>query len=257
MPDGPLLYFVSVAIVFAVCAWAGWEVAGRRARKPQILPDRVWLCDGLQVVQRPDPPTCYRCHRRARSMPASWCPIPSFRVDQQLGRPKGSTDLGASSPWLAGEEPLRDAWLSERARATEQALQASEPAPAFWTEPAADSGRPRRRRADVTDRGDAGRTPTPDRIAPARRRSEPGLADADGRPTRRSADPARRRPADQPGGGSSASPSTTSTFGSASRIAGVGDDLPRAAAAAEDDPGAIHHPRVDQDRQVRRAGRRP
>lgn len=139
MPDGPLLYLVSVAIVFAVCAWAGWEVAGRRARKPQILPDRVWLCDACKSFNDPTHLTCYRCHRPREVDARFVAPDPNFRVDQQLGRQKGSTDLGASSPWLAGEEPLRDEWLTERARATEQALEESEPAPAFWTDRAADS----------------------------------------------------------------------------------------------------------------------
>lgn len=135
MPDSPLLYLVSVAVVFAICAWAGWAVAGRRASKPQILPDRVWLCAACKSFNDPTHLTCYRCHQPRPVDPTYVTPDPDFHVDQQLGRQKGSTQLGASSPWLAGEEPLRDAWLSERARATEQALQASEPAPAFWTAP--------------------------------------------------------------------------------------------------------------------------
>ena len=140
MPDDPLVYLAATAIIFALCAWAGWEVAGRRARKPDILPDRVWLCDGCKSFNDPTHLTCYACHR-PRPVDARYItPDPKFHVDQQLGRRKGSTQLGASSPWLAGEEPLRDAWLSERARASEQALEGSEPAPAFWTQPAADHG---------------------------------------------------------------------------------------------------------------------
>ena len=55
--------------------------------------------------------------------------------------------------------------------------------------------------------------------------------------------------------GSVARPSTTSTPGSASRIAGARDHLPRPRPAAEDDPLAGHHPRVDPDRQVPAAAR--
>jgi hypothetical protein len=116
MPDDPLVYLVATAIVFGLCAWAGWEVAGRRARKPDILPDRVWLCDGCKSFNDPTHLTCYACHRVRPDDARYVAPDPNFHVDQQLGRQKGSTQLGASSPWLAGEEPLRDAWLTERAR---------------------------------------------------------------------------------------------------------------------------------------------
>jgi hypothetical protein len=162
MPDAPLVYLVSVAVVFAVCAWAGWEVAGRRARKPDILPERVWLCDRCKSFNDPTHLTCYRCHE-PRPVDATYVtPDPEFHVDQQLGRQKGSTQLGASSPWLAGEEPLRDAWLTERARASEQALEASEPAPAFWTGQSATAEPQHEAAADVE------RDPTsaPDRAPP-------------------------------------------------------------------------------------------
>jgi hypothetical protein len=144
MPDSPLLYLIAVAVVFAVAAWAGWAIAGRRPPKPSVLPDRVWLCEGCQSFNDPTHVTCYRCHR-PRPIDARYVePDPEFHVDQQLGRPKGSTQLGASNPWLAGEEPLRDAWLAERARASEPASEPApdraapapedvQPAPAFWT----------------------------------------------------------------------------------------------------------------------------
>ena len=138
MSGDTLLYFGAVVVVFAFAAWAGWAVAGRRAARPKLLPDRVWLCPACSSFNDPTHQTCYRCHQPRPDDARFIAPDPEFKVDQQLGRPKGSTQLGASSPWLAGEEPLRDAWLSERARASEQALEASEPAPAFWTtEPAA------------------------------------------------------------------------------------------------------------------------
>lgn len=133
MSSDLFLYFGAVVVVFAFAAWAGWAVAGRRASTPKILPDRVWLCAACKSFNDPTHATCYRCHQPRPDDARFVVPDPEFRIDQQLGRAKGSTQLGASSPWLAGEEPLRDAWLSEQARASEQALQASEPAPAFWT----------------------------------------------------------------------------------------------------------------------------
>ena len=54
-------------------------------------------------------------------------PDPEFHLDQQLGRSKTSVSWGASSPWLAADEPLRDAWLA--ARAAEGAPVASEAGP--------------------------------------------------------------------------------------------------------------------------------
>lgn len=140
MPGDTLVYFGAVVVVFAFAAWAGWAVAGRRKTEPKLLPDRVWLCDACKSFNDPTHTTCYRCHQPRPADATYLAPEPEFRVDQQLGRPKGSTQLGRSSAWLAGEEPLRDAWLSEQARASEQALQASEPAPAFWTtEPGPDA----------------------------------------------------------------------------------------------------------------------
>ena len=122
MPDSPLLYLTAVALVFAIAAWAGWAIAGRRAAKPSVLPDRVWLCDGCRSFNDPTHTTCYRCHRPRPADAREVEPDPEFRVAQQLGRQKGSTQLGASgTPWLAGEEPLRDAWLADRARASEPA----------------------------------------------------------------------------------------------------------------------------------------
>ena len=145
MPDSPLLYLIAVAVVFAIAAWAGWAIAGRRAPKPSVLPDRVWLCDNCHSFNDPTHATCYRCHRPRPIDAREIEPDPEFRVDQQLGRPKGSTQLGASgTPWLAGEEPLRDAWLADRARASEPAPEEPppgpedvQPAPAFWTATAA------------------------------------------------------------------------------------------------------------------------
>lgn len=134
MPDNGLLFFVAAAIVLGFGAWAGWNVAGRRTAKPAILPDRVWLCDACKSFNDPTHATCYRCHRPRPADARYVEPDPEFHVTQQLGRTKGSTNLGASSPWLAGEEPLRDVWLTEQARAAEQAIAASDVAPAFSTE---------------------------------------------------------------------------------------------------------------------------
>jgi hypothetical protein len=134
MPDAPL-FLIAASVVLLFSAWAGWNVGGRRNRKPPILPDRVWLCDACKSFNDPTHVACYRCHR-PRSVDAREVePDPEFKIDQQLGRSKSSLDWGPSSPWLAAEEPLRDAWLSERARPTEAALAASEPDPEFWIEP--------------------------------------------------------------------------------------------------------------------------
>jgi len=140
VPDNPLLFLAVTAIVLGFGAWAGWNFAGRRTAKPAILPDRVWLCDACKSFNDPTHATCYRCHRPRPADARYVEPDPDFHVTQQLGRPKGSTNLGASNPWLAGEEPLRDVWLSEQARATEQAIAASDPAPAFWSGDAEDAG---------------------------------------------------------------------------------------------------------------------
>lgn len=137
MPDNPIIYVIIAAIVLGFGAWAGWSFGGRRHEKPAILPDRVWLCDSCKSFNDPTHLTCYRCHEPRRADAREVEPDPEFHVDQHLGRSKTSVSWGASSPWLAAEEPLRDAWLSERARASEQALADSEPAPAFWSDPAA------------------------------------------------------------------------------------------------------------------------
>ena len=167
MSSDLVLYFGAVVVVFAFAAWAGWAVAGRRASTPKILPDRVWLCAACKSFNDPTHATCYRCHQPRPDDAQFVVPDPEFRIDQQLGRSKGSTQLGASSPWLAGEEPLRDAWLSEQARASEQALQASEPAPAFWTAaPRSGAAGPTRRRSRPGHRADA-----PRRVAARRLRA--------------------------------------------------------------------------------------
>ncbi len=119
MTDDVFLYFGSVVVVFAVAAWAGWAVAGRRAPKPQVLPDHVWLCESCTSFNDPTHLTCYRCHRPRAVDAREVEPDPDFKIDQQLGRSKSSLDWGASSPWLAADEPLRDAWLAERARSIE------------------------------------------------------------------------------------------------------------------------------------------
>lgn len=135
MPDNALAFFIIAAIVLGFGAWAGWNFGGRRNEKPAILPDRVWLCDNCTSFNDPTHLTCYRCHESRRADAREVEPDPEFHIDQHLGRSKTSVSWGASSPWLAAEEPLRDAWLSERARASEQALADSEPAPAFWSDP--------------------------------------------------------------------------------------------------------------------------
>lgn len=121
MPGDALLFLVLMIVVFVLAAWAGWSVAARRERKPPILPDRVWLCEACKSFNDPTHATCYRCHRPRPIDAREVVPDPEFHIDQQLGRTKGSTNLGASSPWLASEEPLRDAWLTERAGATKLA----------------------------------------------------------------------------------------------------------------------------------------
>lgn len=135
MPDNPIIYVVIAAIVLGFGAWAGWNFGGRHHEEPAILPDRVWLCDSCNSFNDPTHLTCYRCHEPRRADAREVEPDPEFHIDQHLGRSKTSVSWGASSPWLAAEEPLRDAWLSERARASEQALADSEPAPAFWSDP--------------------------------------------------------------------------------------------------------------------------
>lgn len=127
MPTDPIVFMVLTVVVLAVCAWAGWNVAGRRERKPPILPDRVWLCEACKSFNDPTHATCYRCHRPRPIDAREVVPDPEFHIDQQLGGQKTSTQLGRSSPWLAGEEPLRDAWLAERARAGEHAPAVSAP----------------------------------------------------------------------------------------------------------------------------------
>lgn len=135
MPSDALLFLALTIAVFAFAAWAGWNVAGRRERKPPILPDRVWLCETCKSFNDPTHATCYHCHRPRPIDAREVVPDPEFHIDQQLGRQKTSTQLGASSPWLAGEEPLRDAWLAEQARASELALPAAEAAAASGEPP--------------------------------------------------------------------------------------------------------------------------
>jgi hypothetical protein len=136
MPDA-LVFFVAATVVLLFAAWAGWNVGGRRSGKPSILPDRVWLCDACKSFNDPTHATCYRCHRPRPTDAREIVPDAEFKVDQQLGRSKTSVAWGASSPWLAAEEPLRDAWLTERARPSETALAESKPEPAFWKDPTA------------------------------------------------------------------------------------------------------------------------
>ena len=134
MPDNALAFLVIAAVVLGFGAWAGWNFGGRHKEEPAILPDRVWLCDSCKSFNDPTHLTCYRCHQPRRTDAREVVPDAEFHVDQHLGRSKTSVSWGASSPWLAAEEPLRDAWLSERARASEQALAESEAAPAFWSD---------------------------------------------------------------------------------------------------------------------------
>jgi hypothetical protein len=123
MPDDPLVSFIVGSIVLAIAAWAGWSVGGwRRGRhddRHQVVPAQVWLCDGCLSFNDPTHETCYRCHHPRPADARVVEPDPEFHLDQQLGRSKTSVSWGASSPWLAADEPLRDAWLAERARAAE------------------------------------------------------------------------------------------------------------------------------------------
>jgi len=114
-----LVFLVALTVVFLVCAWAGWNIAARRERKPPVMPDRVWLCDACRSFNDPTHLTCYRCHRPRPVEAREIVPDPEFRIDQRLGSQRTSTQLGASRPWLASEEPLRDAWLAGRAGAAE------------------------------------------------------------------------------------------------------------------------------------------
>ncbi len=127
MPE-PLVFFSAAAVVLLFAAWAGWTVGGRRDRKPPILPDRVWLCDACTSFNDPTHLTCYRCHQPRAIDAREVEPDPEFKIDQQLGKSKTSIGWGASSPWLAADEPLRDAWLAERARSPGAAPAESDPA---------------------------------------------------------------------------------------------------------------------------------
>ena len=92
------------------------------------MPDRVWLCDACRSFNDPTHLTCYRCHRPRPVEAREIVPDPEFRVDQQLGSQRTSTQIGASSrPWLAGEEPLRDAWLAGRAEASKSSAPPAAP----------------------------------------------------------------------------------------------------------------------------------
>jgi len=125
MPDTVVFLIVGV-VVLLFASWAGWHVGGWRGKtKPPILPDRVWLCDACKSFNDPTHATCYRCHQPRPADAREIEPDPDFHIDQQLGRSKSSLDWGASSPWPAAEEPLRDAWLSERGRPTEAARAAA------------------------------------------------------------------------------------------------------------------------------------
>ena len=133
MPDDPLISIIVGAIFLAFAAWAGWNVGGwRRGRRDDrhaVVPAQVWLCDGCHSFNDPTNETCYRCHRPRAADARVVEPDPEFHLDQQLGRTKTSVSWGASNPWLAADEPLRDAWLAERARTTEAAPAGSEPGP--------------------------------------------------------------------------------------------------------------------------------
>jgi hypothetical protein len=130
MPDAPT-FIIAAIVVLLFASWAGWTFGGwrRHTAKPTILPDRVWLCDVCKSFNDPTHLTCYRCHRPRAADAREIEPDPEFKVDQQLGRAKSSLDWGASGPWLAADEPLRDAWLAERAR-TDEAAHAGDAAPA-------------------------------------------------------------------------------------------------------------------------------
>lgn len=142
MPD-TIVFLIAGIVVLLFASWAGWHVGGWRGNtQPPILPDRVWLCDACSSFNDPTHATCYRCHRPRPADAREIEPDPEFHIDQQLGRSKSSLDWGASSPWLAAEEPLRDAWLSERARPTEAALAELPPDPAFWKGPPPDVDAP-------------------------------------------------------------------------------------------------------------------
>lgn len=131
MPD-TIVFLIAGVVVLLFASWAGWHVGGwRRNTKPPILPDRVWLCDACKSFNDPTHLTCYRCHQPRAADAREIEPDPDFHIDQQLGRSKSSLDWGASSPWLAADDPLRDAWLSDRARPTEAALAESTPDPEF------------------------------------------------------------------------------------------------------------------------------
>ncbi len=129
MPDDPLLYLVLASIVLGLGAWAGWNVGARRRRTPPPLPDEVWLCDGCRSFNDPVRESCYHCHRPRAGDARVVVPDPEFHLDQQLGRAKTSISWGRSSPWLGAEEPLRDAWLAEQARASELARPGPEAGP--------------------------------------------------------------------------------------------------------------------------------
>jgi len=113
MTDGPVLFLLLGGLILGFGAWAGWTVgAWRRARRPETLPDRLWLCDACHSFNDPEREACYSCHRARPPEARSVAPDAEFRVDQHFARAKDGGGRGMSRPWLGADEPLRDAWLA-------------------------------------------------------------------------------------------------------------------------------------------------
>jgi len=108
MTDGPVLFLLLGGLILGFGAWAGWTVGARRARRPQPVPDQVWLCDACHSFNEPERGACYACHRARPAEAPTVVPDAEFRLDQQFGRVKDGGGRGASRPWLGGDEPLRD-----------------------------------------------------------------------------------------------------------------------------------------------------
>jgi hypothetical protein len=96
-PDaGAAFDLIVVLILFLVAAGVGWDLGGRRRRKPRPLPAEWWICEACRSVNEPDKPICYACDR-PRSADAQVLPTADvFRVDQRLGGTRH--DGGMSAP---------------------------------------------------------------------------------------------------------------------------------------------------------------
>lgn len=96
MPDSPILFLVLGGLILGFGAWAGWTVGARRARKPNPLPDRLWLCDACHSFNEPEREVCYGCHRPRAMDARSVVPDAEFHIDQRFGRASDGAGWGSS-----------------------------------------------------------------------------------------------------------------------------------------------------------------